>query len=181
MPGCPRLFQSTGRTRLNGSRPAGWGRPHGPAATQCRDQKRPAFYVGDRVWVMKPKPVGGHKIQTYCTGPTTITSRTGASSFEVTTVNGDTREVHISQIKLYQDDVLEGGAPLHFYRPGHREATPKCMRYYPTVLKTRAYPISWYTGQDLPQNKTPGYPFWNLLDSNVICGHPIVWPTVSVL
>jgi hypothetical protein len=86
-------------------------------------KKRPAFYVGDRVWIMKPKPVGGHKVQTYWTGPTTITSRTGASSFEVTTANGDTRAVHISQIKPYQDDVLEGGAPLHFYRPGHREAS----------------------------------------------------------
>jgi hypothetical protein len=74
-------------------------------------KKRPAFYVGDRVWIMKPKPVGGHNIQTYWTGPTTITSRTGASSFKITTANGDTRAVHISQIKPYQDDVLEGGAP----------------------------------------------------------------------
>jgi hypothetical protein len=28
-------------------------------------KKQPAFYVGDRVFIMKPKPVGGHKIQTY--------------------------------------------------------------------------------------------------------------------
>ncbi len=27
-------------------------------------KKRPAFYVGDRVWIMKPKSVGGQKIQT---------------------------------------------------------------------------------------------------------------------
>jgi hypothetical protein len=79
-------------------------------------KKRPAFYVGDQVWIMKPKLVGGHKIQTYWTGPTTITSRTGASSFEVTTANGDTRAVHISQIQPNQDNVLEGGAPLHFNR-----------------------------------------------------------------
>ncbi len=64
-------------------------------------KKRPAFYVGDRVWIMKPKPVGGYKIQTNWTGPTAITSRTGASSFEETTTNGDTRAVHISQIKTY--------------------------------------------------------------------------------
>jgi hypothetical protein len=93
------------------------------AGTTLESKKRPAFYVGDRVWIMKPKPVGGHNIQTYWTGPTTITSRTGASSFEDTTANGDTRAVHMSQIKPYQDDVLDGGAPLHFYRPGHREAS----------------------------------------------------------
>ena len=72
--------------------------------------------------MLKPKPVGGHKIQTYWTGPAIIESRTGASSFEVSTANGETRAVHISQIKPYHDDVLEGGVPLHFYRSGNREA-----------------------------------------------------------
>ncbi len=38
-------------------------------------KSRPEFQVGDMVWVMKQKPIGGHKTQTYCVGPTTIISR----------------------------------------------------------------------------------------------------------
>jgi hypothetical protein len=84
-------------------------------------KSRPEFQVGDMVWVMKPKPIGGHKTQTYWVGPTTIISRSGQNSFTIITKEGDSREVHAAQLKPYYDDVLEGGAPLHFYRPDYRE------------------------------------------------------------
>ncbi len=91
------------------------------------------------------------KIQTYClTGPTTITSRTGASSFEVTTANGDNRAVPISQIKPYKDDILENGAPMHFYRPGHREApfaTPEIHEILSHRVEDKRLPYFWYIGQ----------------------------------
>ncbi len=73
------------------------------------------------VWVMKPKTIGGHKTQTYWVGPTTIISRSRQNSLTIITKERDSREVQAAQLKPYYDDVLEGCAPLHFYRPDHRE------------------------------------------------------------
>ena len=70
---------------------------------------------------MKPKPIGGHKTQTYWVGPTTILSRAGQNSFTIATKEGDTRDVHIAQLKPYFDDVLEGGVPQYFYQPDYRK------------------------------------------------------------
>ncbi len=84
-------------------------------------KSRPDFHLGDMVWLMKPKPIGCHKTRTYCVGPTTIISRSGQNSFTIITIEVDSREVHAAQPKPYYDYVLEGGAPLHFYRPDYRE------------------------------------------------------------
>ena len=62
---------------------------------------------------MKPKPIGGHKTQTYLVGPTTILSRAGQNSFTIATKEGDPRDVHIAQLKPYFDDVLKGGVPKY--------------------------------------------------------------------
>ena len=97
------------------------------AARQQHNSKirvRPPFLVGDTVWVKKPSQLGGPKLQTYWLGPTTIVSRAGDSSFEILTPNGYQQGVHVSEIKHYHDDVLEGGVPLHFYRPQYREGPP---------------------------------------------------------
>ena len=69
-------------------------------------RSRPEFQVGDLVLFMKPKPIGGHKTQTYWVGPTTILSRAGQNSFTIATIEGDTRDVHIAQLKPYFDDVI---------------------------------------------------------------------------
>ena len=82
---------------------------------------RPEFQVGDLVWIMKPKPIGGHKTQTYWVGPTTILSRAGQNSYTIATKEGDARDVHIAQLKPYFDDVLEGGVPQYFYQPDYRK------------------------------------------------------------
>jgi hypothetical protein len=95
-------------------------------------KSRPEFQVGDMVWVMKPKPIGGHKTQTYWEGPTTIISRSGQNSFTIITKEGDSRKVHAAQLKPYYDDMLEGGAQLHFYRPEYQETasgTPWYTKY----------------------------------------------------
>jgi hypothetical protein len=86
-----------------------------------RIRGRPEFRVGDLVWVMKQKPIGGLKTQTYWHGPTTIVSRSGQNSFTIVSKEGETRAVHIAQLKPYFDDVLEGGVPLHHYRPDTKD------------------------------------------------------------
>jgi hypothetical protein len=78
-----------------------------------RIKGRPEFRVGDLVWAMKQKPTGGLKTQTYWHRPTTIVSRSGQNSFTIISKEGETRAVHIAQLKPYFDDVLEGGVPLH--------------------------------------------------------------------
>ncbi len=52
-------------------------------------KSRPEFQVGDMVWVMKPKPIGGQKTQTFWVGPNTIISRSGQNSFTIITKEGD--------------------------------------------------------------------------------------------
>jgi hypothetical protein len=97
------------------------------AAQQRHNSKirvRPPFQIGDTVWVKKPPQLGGAKLQTYWVGPTTIISRAGDSSFEILTPDGYQQGVHASQLKHFYDDVLEGGVPLHFYRPHYREGPP---------------------------------------------------------
>ena len=39
--------------------------------------------VGDRVWVLRPKGVGGNKISTWWIGPYKLVERVGESSFKV--------------------------------------------------------------------------------------------------
>ncbi len=48
-------------------------------------KSRPEFQVGDMVWAMNPKPIGGHKTQTFWVGTTTIISRSGQNSFTIIT------------------------------------------------------------------------------------------------
>ncbi len=48
-------------------------------------------------------------------------SRSGQNSFTIVTKEGETRAVHIAQLKPYFDDVFEGGEPLHHYRPDTKD------------------------------------------------------------
>ncbi len=106
-----------------------------------------------------------------------------ASSFEVITANGDIRAVHISQIKPYQDDVLEGRAHLHFYRPGRREApfaTPEIHEILSHRVEDTGLPhflVHW-------SGSSPEQDSWlfllKLIEKNVIYGPPTVWSMGSV-
>ncbi len=70
---------------------------------------------------MKQKPIGGLKTQTYWHETTTIVSRSGQNSSTIVLKEGETRAVHIAQLKPYFDYVLEGGVPLHHYRPDTKD------------------------------------------------------------
>ncbi len=80
-------------------------------------KSRPEFQVGDMVWVMKPKSIRGHKTQTFWVWPTTIISRSGQNSFAIITKEGNSKEVHVAQLKPFYDDVLEGGVRSIFIAP----------------------------------------------------------------
>jgi hypothetical protein len=112
-------------------------------------KERHGYTIGDRVLLNKPSQVGGHKIQTLWTGPAQILSRTGASSYIISTPHGTTQEVHLSQLKPYEDDcLLEGGVPLHHIQNNPREApvpTPQVefIRSHSTARGPRQFLVHW--------------------------------------
>ncbi len=71
--------------------------------------------------VMKQKPIGGLKTQTYWFGPTTFLSRASQNSFIISSKEVETRAVCKAQLKPYFDDFLKGGVPLHHYRPDTKD------------------------------------------------------------
>ena len=86
---------------------------------------RMSFRVGDQVWLQKPRQVGGPKIQTWWTGPAQILRRTGANSYIISTPAGTELDVHLSQLKPYEEDFLQpGGVPLHHFQTGSKIPPP---------------------------------------------------------
>ena len=84
---------------------------------------RPKFAEGDYVWHIKPTGVTGHKIQTQWVGPCTVVARRGNDSYDVSTWNNGYKEVHISQLKPFIEDVLiHDSVPLHYFQPADRPA-----------------------------------------------------------
>ena len=73
--------------------------------------------VGDRVWVLRPKGVGGNKISSWWLGPYRVTERVGQASFRVQVRPGVIQDVHMDQIKPYRVDQVFGiGRPLTYRR-----------------------------------------------------------------
>ena len=69
--------------------------------------------VGDRVWVLRPKGVGGNKILTWWVGPYKLVERVGESSFHLQIRPGIFQDVHLDQVKPYTVDEEWGiGRPL---------------------------------------------------------------------
>ena len=86
---------------------------------------RPAFKIGDKVWVLKPKPLGGHKIATWWSGPFEITSQNGEHSFVVNLGGQEELEVHQSQLKPFLDPEHQGeGIHLNYHFQDHPKALP---------------------------------------------------------
>jgi transposase InsO family protein len=80
-------------------------------------KSRPAFSVGDQVWYLRPKGVGGNKISTWWTGPFRIHARTGASSYELEIQPGKFHECHADQLKPGPPlPETSEGVPLFFNR-----------------------------------------------------------------
>jgi hypothetical protein len=73
------------------------------------------FQVGQLVWVVRPKPLGGHKLQTWWVGPFPIKERRGMSSFAVEFAPGNLLEVHVDQLKPWKGGAFQGdGIPMSY-------------------------------------------------------------------
>ena len=63
-----------------------------------RHLKKP-FQIGDVVWNLKPKPIGGVKLATWWEGPCRIVAKTGASSYQLRFRDGRIIDDHITKLK----------------------------------------------------------------------------------
>jgi len=64
------------------------------------------FQVGDWVWYLRPKSVGGAKLQTYWQGPFKVLTRLGERSYRLRTPEGQEFDCHQDQLKA-----CVGGGP----------------------------------------------------------------------
>jgi hypothetical protein len=65
------------------------------------------FVIGDWVWYLRPKKVGGHKLQSWWQGPAKVQKRVGERSYLIRTTRGEEIDVHQDQLKI-----------CHWDRPG---------------------------------------------------------------
>ena len=82
--------------------------------------------VGDKVWVLRPKGVGGNKISTWWLGPYKVVQRVGQSSFQIQIRPGMIQDVHLDQIKPYViDEVLGIGRQITYRREEPDQSTQR--------------------------------------------------------
>ena len=73
--------------------------------------------MGQKVWVMRPKPLGGHKIQPWWAGPYPIIAQEGAQSFVVQWGDSGGLRVHADQLKPWFEDVISTPSiPIHYHQ-----------------------------------------------------------------
>ena len=61
-------------------------------------------------------------MHTWWLGPAVILAKMGENSYDVSLHDGGRKNVHASHLKPYINDVvMEGGVPLHYYKPDDRE------------------------------------------------------------
>jgi hypothetical protein len=65
----------------------------------ARRSDGPDFQIGDWVWYIRPKGVGGVKLHTWWQGPFKVLIRTGERSFRLRTPQGDEFDAHQDQLK----------------------------------------------------------------------------------
>jgi hypothetical protein len=82
----------------------------------ARRRARPPYKVGDYVWLMKPKSVGGVKISTWWLGPYKVVGRVGQNSYQLHVPREGTLDAHASQLKFCYWD-LPSGPVLHMEVP----------------------------------------------------------------
>ena len=76
------------------------------------------YQVGDKVWLLRPRGIGGDKTQSWWTGPYPIVGREGERSFVLQKTATETHNAHADQLKPWVADETEGqGIPME-YRVG---------------------------------------------------------------
>ena len=81
--------------------------------------------VGDKVWVIRPKQLGGNKISPWWLGPYPIVAREGERSFVVLKTPTETLSVHADQLKPWYGEDVEGpGIPIVYRQKDPGDTLP---------------------------------------------------------
>ena len=92
---------------------------HASQSSQWNDKKRPqrSFSEGERVWLHKPKQVGGMKLSGWWDGPFVVQKKIGQNVYVLDLGGGESMDAHADQLKVFHDDiVLTGGIPLFHHQ-----------------------------------------------------------------
>ena len=78
---------------------------------------------------MRPKGVGGAKLDSWWIGPCKVTARKGASSYEIVMKGHHFKDVHVDQLKEYEPDWVTGEKGVKFnykhgFLPGLAKESP---------------------------------------------------------
>ena len=81
------------------------------------------YTVGDWVWYLRPKNVGGAKLQTWWQGPFRVLSRAGERSYRLRTPQGEEFDVHQDQLKpcVWEDPTIDPPWMTLRYPPGRMD------------------------------------------------------------
>ena len=91
--------------------------------SKLRDRR--GFNVGEQVWLIRPKRVGGNKTSTWWTGPYPIVKRTGTNTYVLRTSPSESQEAHSDQLKRYQGDIIwNQGIPMFYSSQDPKEQLP---------------------------------------------------------
>ena len=72
-----------------------------------RRPERLVYHTNDWVWYMRPRAVGGVKLQTWWQGPFRVVERVGERSYRLRTQQGEIFDAHADQLKPYEWDEPE--------------------------------------------------------------------------
>lgn len=85
-------------------------------------KKRPPYSIGEWVWISRPKPIGGMKLETWWRGPFRVLRRVGDASYVVRLLPRGELEVHADQMKpCVWEELGEPTTELPDPTPGHGE------------------------------------------------------------
>ena len=92
-------------------------------ANESRKEK-PTYRPKDRVWLLRPRPIGVDKLLSWWIGPCAVVSRQGADSYTIEDKPGHRRSAHSSQLKPYvEDEHSRILMPLHFFKQTEEDTT----------------------------------------------------------
>ena len=85
-------------------------------------REKPVYQPGDRVWLLRPRPVGVDKLLSWWLGPCPVVSRQGADSYLIEDKPGHQRSAHSSQLKPFvEDQHADVPVPLNYFSITDRE------------------------------------------------------------
>ena len=106
-----------------------------------RRRDRRTFTVGEKVWLIRPKKVGGNKIKSWWTGPFPIVKQLGKDVYALQTSPNETTDAHSDQIKKFLDDeVWTTGIPMVY---SHRDPRDKPPMEVDRIRDRRQVGDSW--------------------------------------